>query len=100
MASIFKNPSHVAQIGYNGFDMSQTLDFTCAPCMLLPAYYDILNPGDKFRGNCRVKLRTQPLEAAAEFEATIRCDWFAVPIEQLFKFLVISIMASKILVLI
>lgn len=86
MASIFKNPTHVAQIGYNGFNMSQTCDFTCAPSMLLPVYYDILNPGDKFRGNCRVKLRTQPLEAAAEFEAIIRCDWFAVPIEQLFKY--------------
>lgn len=86
MASIFKNPTHVAQIGFNGFNMSQTCDFTCAPSMLLPVYYDILNPGDKFRGNARVKLRTQPLEAAAEFEATVRCDWFAVPIEQLFKY--------------
>lgn len=86
MASIFKNPTHVAQIGYNGFNMNQTADFTCAPCQLLPVYYDILNPGDKFRGTARVKLRTQPLESAAEFSANVRCDWFAVPIEQLFKY--------------
>lgn len=84
--NILKNPTHVAQIGYNGFNMEQKYDFTCAPCQLLPVYYDLLNPGDKVTCQGIVKLRTQPLEAAAEFQATVRLDWFAVPIEQLFKF--------------
>lgn len=86
MSSLLKNPSHVANIGYNGFNMEQTVDFTAAPCMLLPIYYDVLNPGDKFKGLGRVKLRTQPLEAASEFKSTVRLDWFAVPMEQVFKF--------------
>lgn len=86
MSSILQNPSHVAQIGYNGFNMEQTADFTAAPFMLLPVYYDVLNPGDKVRLNSRVKLRSQPLESAAEFSATVRVDWFAVPMEQIFKF--------------
>lgn len=84
--NILKNPTHVAKISYNGFDMQQNYDFTCAPCQLLPVYYDILNPGDKVTCKGVTKLRTQPLEAAAEFSATVRLDWFAVPLEQLFKF--------------
>lgn len=86
MNSILKNPTHVAQIGYNGFNMEQIVDFTAAPCQLVPVYYDLLNPGDKVTCQGKVKLRTQPLDAAAEFSATVRLDWFAVPIEQLYKF--------------
>lgn len=86
MNDIFKNPSHTARLGYNGFNMEQKVDFTAAPCMLLPIYYDIALPGDKMRLQCNVKLRTQPLEAAAEFNAQVRIDWFAVPIRLLYKF--------------
>ena len=86
MNDIFKNPSHVARLGYNGFNMEQKVDFTAAPCMLLPIYYDIALFGDKMRLQCKLKLRTQPLEAAAEFNADVRLDWFAVPIRLLYKF--------------
>ena len=86
MNDIFKNPSHTARLGYNGFNMEQKVDFTAAPCMLLPIYYDIALPGDKMRLQCNVKLRTQPLEAAAEFNAQVRIDWFAVPIRLIYKF--------------
>ena len=86
MNDIFKNPTHTARLGYNGFNMEQKVDFTAAPCMLLPIYYDIALPGDKMRLQCNVKLRTQPLEAAAEFNAQVRIDWFAVPIRLLYKF--------------
>lgn len=86
MNDIFKNPTHTARLGYNGFNMEQKVDFTAAPCMLLPIYYDIALPGDKMRLQCNVKLRTQPLEAAAEFNAQVRIDWFAVPVRLLYKF--------------
>lgn len=86
MNSLLKNPSHVAQIGYNGFNMEQIVDFTSSTGMLLPIYYDILNPGDKVKCNAFAKIRTQPLSAPAEFEARVRLDWFAVPIEQIYKY--------------
>lgn len=86
MNDIFNNPTHVARLGYNGFDMEQKVDFTAAPCMLLPIYYDIALFGDKMRLQCNLKLRTQPLEAASEFNADVRLDWFAVPIRLLYKF--------------
>ena len=86
MNSLLKNPSHVAQIGYNGFNMEQIVDFTSSTGMLLPIYFDILNPGDKVKCNAFAKVRTQPLSAPAEFEARVRLDWFAVPIEQIYKY--------------
>lgn len=86
MNRLLKNPSHVAQIGYNGFNMEQIVDFTSSTGMLLPIYFDILNPGDKVKCNAFAKIRTQPLSAPAEFEARVRLDWFAVPIEQIYKY--------------
>ena len=86
MNSLLKNPTHVAKIGYQGFNMENYVDYTCAPCQLLPLYYDVLNPGDKVHCSSKINVRTQPLESAATLKALVRTDWFAVPFEQIYKF--------------
>ena len=86
MNDVLKNPQHVAKIGFNGFNMEQSADFTASSGMLLPVYYDFLYPGDKFKGLGTINLRTQPLLTPANFKASVRLDWFAVPVKQLFKF--------------
>lgn len=84
MANIFQAPQHKAQIGYNGFDMSQYRKFTSSVGQLLPVYYDLLNPGDKVSGKTFIFSRTQTLEKAAMCSLEEHFDWFFVPMEQLY----------------
>ncbi|QXN75293.1 major capsid protein [Microvirus mar61] len=85
MASIFKRPRRVAQLGRNGFDMSQRHTFSCPVGMLLPTYTDFANPGDKYKLNSRAFIRTQPLESAAFLRMKAHLDWFFVPITQIYS---------------
>lgn len=85
MASIFQNPTHKAQLGYNGFDMSMSNKFTSTTGELLPVYYDILQPGDKVRAYCDINTRTQPVDSAAMCSIKETVDWFFVPIEQIYS---------------
>ena len=84
MASIYKIPQHRAQIGYNGFDMSQYRKFTSSVGQLLPVYYDLLNPGDKINSRSFMFSRTETLNKAAMVSLSEHLDWFFVPMEQLY----------------
>ena len=84
-ASLNKNPQHVANIGYSGFDMSQEVDFTSSVAQLLPVYYDILMPGDKVDCRAIIKTRTAPIETAAQVSITEHVEWFFVPLEQIYS---------------
>lgn len=84
-ANVNINPSHVAQIGYSGFDMGQLAKFSSSVGQLLPVYYDILSPGDKVNFKTIIKSRTQPLNSAAMTHLVEHVEWFFVPIEQLWK---------------
>lgn len=85
MANLLKSPSHVAQIGYNGFDMSNLLKFTSTTGELLPVYYDVLYPGDKVTCKSELKTRTLPLNTAAMCNINEYIDWFFVPFDQLYS---------------
>lgn len=85
MANLFKRPGRVAQLGRNGFDMSQRRIFS-SPCgMLLPTYTDFANPGDKYRLNSRSFVRTEALQSAAFTRLRAHLDWFFVPITQIYS---------------
>lgn len=86
MASLLSNPTHQAQLGYNGFDMSMRNKFSSTTGELLPVYYDILQPGDKIRAFCDINSRTQPIASAAMCSIDEIVDWFFVPMEQLYHF--------------
>lgn len=83
--SINDNPSFRAANSYRDFDMSQHLCFTSSVGQLLPVYYDVLNPGDKIRASVLMKSRTKPLKSPAFTKITEHCEWFFVPIQQLYK---------------
>lgn len=85
MANVLKSPSHVANIGYNGFPMQQYLKFSSTVGELLPVYYDLLYPGDKVSGHVEHRTRTMPLETAAMCHVEEHFDWFAVPLDQIFS---------------
>lgn len=85
MKSLFKKPNRVAQLGRNGFDMSQRRIFTTPVGMLLPTYTDFLLPGDKVKLNSREFVRTQPLQSSAFVRMKAHLDWFFVPVTQLFS---------------
>ena len=85
MNRFFKNPDYKANIGYNGFDMSQLIKFTSTTGELLPVYYDILQPGDKVNCSTELTTRTLPLESPVMCSINEIIDWFFVPIEQINK---------------
>lgn len=85
MANFNSNPTHVAKIGYNGFDMGHSLKFSSTVGELLPVYYDILQPGDKVSLKTSIKTRTMPLESAAMVTIKEHVEWFFVPMEQIYK---------------
>lgn len=85
MASLLKNPSHRAAIGYSGFDMSQRKQFTSAPGMLLPVYFDLLQPGDKVDCSVSTMTRFQPMATPVFASIKEHVDWFFVPLEQIYS---------------
>lgn len=86
MQNFFSSPSRVANIGYNGFDMSHTLKFSSTTGELLPVYYDFLQPGDKINISAELRTRTMPLQTAAMGKINEQIDLFFVPITQLYQF--------------
>lgn len=85
MSSIFKKPKSQPSRGRNGFDMSFHRSFT-APCgMLLPVAKDFANPGDKYKLNSSLFIRTEALQSAAFQKFKVHVDWFFTPISQLYS---------------
>lgn len=85
MANVLKNPQHVAKIGYQGFDLSKLVKFSSTVGELLPKYYTLCQPGDKFTMSAILKTRTMNLDSAAMCSIKEHLDWFFVPMEQLYK---------------
>lgn len=84
--SLFKKPLSKAKFPRNGFDLSQRRLFT-APCgMLLPFWQDLANPGDKYRFNNSLYIRTEALQTAAFMRLKAHVELFFVPMQQIYKF--------------
>lgn len=83
MASIYSLDKQVASLPKHGFPMSQVFDFTASTGMILPIYYDRLNPGEKFRYQVDLFTRTQPLSTPANVEIDEFVDVFFVPLKKL-----------------
>ena len=83
MASIFSLDKQVASLPKHGFPMSETFDFTSSCGHLLPIYFDILNPGEKFRYAVDLFTRTQPLASPAMCDIDEYVDVFFVPLKKI-----------------
>lgn len=69
----------------SGFDIGRKNTFTAKVGELLPVYWDISMPGDKYRFNVEYFTRTQPVETSAYTRLREYFDFYAVPLRLLWK---------------
>ena len=69
----------------SGFDIGRKNVFTAKVGELLPVYWDISMPGDKYRFNVEYFTRTQPVETSAYTRLREYFDFYAVPLRLLWK---------------
>lgn len=69
----------------SGFDIGRKNAFTAKVGELLPVYWDISLPGDKYRFNIEYFTRTQPVETSAYTRLREYFDFYAVPLRLLWK---------------
>ena len=86
MANMLSNASHKARINYNGFNLSHDLKFSSTVGELLPVFYDVAIPGDKYKLDYTLLTRSIPLNKPAWFDLEEKIDWFFVPTTQIYQF--------------
>lgn len=69
----------------SGFDIGRKNAFTAKAGELLPVYWDISMPGDKYKFNIEYFTRTQPVETSAYTRLREYFDFYAVPLRLLWK---------------
>lgn len=69
----------------SGFDIGRKNAFTAKVGELLPVYWDISMPGDKYKFNIEYFSRTQPVETSAYTRLREYFDFYAVPLRLLWK---------------
>lgn len=69
----------------SGFDIGRKNAFTAKVGELLPVYWDISMPGDRYRFNVEYFTRTQPVETSAYTRLREYFDFYAVPLRLLWK---------------
>lgn len=69
----------------SGFDIGRKNAFTAKVGELLPIFWDISMPGDKYKFNVEYFTRTQPVETSAYTRLREYFDFYAVPIRLLWK---------------
>lgn len=69
----------------SGFDIGRKNAFTAKVGELLPVYWDISMPGDKYKLDVEYFTRTQPVETSAYTRFREYFDFYAVPLRLLWK---------------
>lgn len=69
----------------SGFDIGRKNAFTAKVGELLPVYWDISMPGDKYKFNVEYFTRTQPVETSAYTRLREYFDFYAVPLRLLWR---------------
>lgn len=69
----------------SGFDIGRKNAFTAKVGELLPVYWDISMPGDRYKFNIEYFTRTQPVETSAYTRLREYFDFYAVPLRLLWK---------------
>lgn len=69
----------------SGFDIGRKNAFTAKVGELLPVYWDISMPGDKYQFNVEYFTRTQPVETSAYTRLREYFDFYSVPLRLLWK---------------
>lgn len=83
MPKILEMPSTRAQKKKYGHDLSQLLKFTSSVGHILPVYYDLSQPGDKYKINTEMFTQITDLVSPAMMKITEHVDWFFIPLKQI-----------------
>lgn len=81
--SVLGHPINVPNLAREGFNVSRLFTFTASTGMLLPAWYDLVNPGETLKGSPSFLLRTDNFLAPAMADVDIFCDVFYVPFKKI-----------------
>lgn len=81
--SVLGHPNNVPNLAREGFNVSRLFTFTASTGMLLPAWYDLVNPGETLKGSPSFLLRTDNFLAPAMADVDIFCDVFYVPFKKI-----------------
>ena len=79
----------------SGFDLSRRICFTSKAGELLPVYFKLIFPGDKFELKHQLFTRTQPVNTAAYTRIREYLDWYFVPLRLINKNLPQAIMQMQ-----
>lgn len=79
----------------SGFDLSRRICFTSKAGELLPVYFKLVFPGDKFELKHQLFTRTQPVNTAAYTRIREYLDWYFVPLRLINKNLPQAIMQMQ-----
>lgn len=83
--SVLGHPSNTPNLAREGFNLDQYFTFTASTGMLLPVWYDILNPGETIKGAPNFLLRSDNFLAPAMADVDCFVDLFFVPFRKLFS---------------
>lgn len=82
----FQSPMSQNQQGYNGFDLSHSLQTTFSSGMIIPLDWHFCNPGDKFQIDEACVVKTTDLLKPSSTSGKFYVDHFFVPISVLDSF--------------
>lgn len=83
MPKILNDPSSRAKKKKYGHDISRVLKFSSSVGHLLPVYYDLSLPGDKYRLNTEMFTQVTDIVSPAMMHVTEHIDWFFVPLQHI-----------------
>ena len=81
--SVLGHPDNVPRLAREGFNLNQIFTFTASTGMLLPVWYDMLNPGETIKGAPSFLLRSDHFLAPAMADIDCFVDLFFVPMQKI-----------------
>lgn len=81
--SVLGHPDNVPKLAREGFSLDQQFTFTASTGMLLPVWYDFLNPGESLKGYPSFLIRTENFLAPAMADIDCFVDLFFVPMNKI-----------------
>lgn len=83
MAKLLQDPDYESNRKKYGHDLSRVLKFSSSVGHLLPVYYDLALPGDKYRMNTEMFTQVTDIVSPAMMHVENHVDWFFVPLQSI-----------------
>lgn len=83
MAKLLQDPDYETNRKKYGHDLSRVLKFSSSVGHLLPVYYDLALPGDKYRMNTEMFTQVTDIVSPAMMHVENHVDWFFVPLQSI-----------------